>query len=70
MVIQDYESDFLKAYIIAGNSALLKCEIPSFVADFVMVENWIDSDENEYFIGMNNNYGSIFVYDVKHYINN
>ena len=37
-----------------GNSALLKCEIPSFVADFVSVVSWIDNDAIEYFPSNNN----------------
>ncbi len=31
-----------------GNSAILKCLIPSFVADFVYVTAWVDSDGVEY----------------------
>lgn len=31
-----------------GNAAILKCTIPSFVADFVHVEAWIDEDGKEY----------------------
>lgn len=30
-----------------GNSAVLKCSIPSFVADFVRVEAWIDEEGTE-----------------------
>lgn len=30
-----------------GNSAVLKCLIPSFVADFVYVDAWINEDGNE-----------------------
>jgi hypothetical protein len=30
--------------VIVGNSALIKCSIPSFVADFVHVIAWIDSE--------------------------
>lgn len=33
-------------YVIKGNSAVLKCSIPSFVADFVRVESWIDEENN------------------------
>lgn len=33
-----------------GNSAILKCLIPSFVADFVFVTAWVDSDGDEYII--------------------
>ena len=58
MVTQDYEMDLLKAFVINGNDALLKCEIPSFVADFVTIDSWIDNERNEYYIGMNNNYGN------------
>jgi hypothetical protein len=29
---------------MAGNAALLKCSIPSFVADFLHVVGWIDSE--------------------------
>lgn len=32
----------MKEYVIRGNAAVLKCSIPSFVADFVRVESWID----------------------------
>lgn len=28
--------------VLKGNAALLKCVIPSFVADFVSVQSWID----------------------------
>jgi hypothetical protein len=35
-----------------GNSAIVKCSIPSFVADFVTVEAWVDEDGNE-FVGKN-----------------
>ena len=34
-------------YVIRGNSAILKCSIPSFVSDFVRVESWIDEENNE-----------------------
>lgn len=42
MVNQFYEAEILKEYVIRGNAAVLKCSIPSFVADFVRVESWID----------------------------
>jgi hypothetical protein len=29
---------------MTGNAALLKCSIPSFVADFLHVVGWIDSE--------------------------
>ena len=36
-------------YVIVGNDAIMKCKIPSFVADFVSVVNWQDALGNEYF---------------------
>ena len=58
-VTQDYETDVPKVYVIGGNSALLKCEIPSFVADFVSVESWTDNKHTEYFSGITKNYGNL-----------
>lgn len=47
VVAQYYDTDVNKAYVIRGNSAVLKCEIPSFVADFVQVMSWhTDQDED------------------------
>ena len=56
VVSQDYTSGAHEVYVIIGNSALVKCEIPSFVADFVSVINWVDNNGVEYFpnhIGIN-----------------
>lgn len=41
--------------MIRGNTAILKCNIPSFVADFVLVDAWIRADGTEY--AQNNDYG-------------
>ena len=49
VVAQTYTTDANKNYVILGNSALVKCEIPSFVADFVSVVSWLDNDGMEYF---------------------
>lgn len=48
VVNQFYQTDGENEYVIRGNSAILKCKVPSFIADFVFVEAWIDSDGNEY----------------------
>ncbi|KAF6210674.1 hypothetical protein GE061_013781 [Apolygus lucorum] len=48
VVIQPYESEADNEYVIRGNSVVMKCEIPSFVTDFVSVVNWIDSLGNTY----------------------
>ena len=54
---QEYQTDAHSVYVISGNAALLKCEIPSFVADFVTVYSWTDNMQNEFFQGINKNYG-------------
>ncbi|CAB3363290.1 Hypothetical predicted protein [Cloeon dipterum] len=48
VVSQAYESEADNEYVIRGNSAIMKCEVPSFVADFVSVDLWTDSDGNNY----------------------
>lgn len=58
VVAQYYEADVNKEHVIRGNAAVIKCLIPSFVADFVEVVSWhTDSDEN-YFPGTE--YGAKF----------
>lgn len=48
VVQQYYDTDVNKEYAIRGNSAVLKCQVPSFVADFVVVESW-HTDQGESF---------------------
>lgn len=52
VVSQFYDTDVNKAYVIRGNAAILKCEIPSFVADFVSVVSW-HTDQDEVFYPAN-----------------
>lgn len=33
--------------VLRGNTAIVKCHIPSFVADFVVVDAWIANEEDE-----------------------
>ena len=49
VVSQPYVTETHNTYVINGNSALFKCEIPSFVVDFVSVEGWVDGDGQEFF---------------------
>ena len=49
VVSQEYSTRANDVYVIIGNSALVKCEIPSFVADFVSVHSWITNQGDEYF---------------------
>lgn len=45
---QYYEAEVVSEYVIRGNTAVLKCSIPSFVTDFVKVEAWVDTEGTEY----------------------
>ena len=42
VVKQSYVAHVNPEYVIAGNAIVVKCEIPSFVSDFVRVTNWIE----------------------------
>ena len=55
MVNQFYEAEIMTEYVIKGNAAVLKCSIPSFVADFVRVESWIDEEGK--ILTFSDNYG-------------
>ena len=48
---QQYKTSGNEEYIIVGNDALLKCNIPSFVSDFVSVMSWEDSEGGVFFAG-------------------
>ena len=39
-IIQDYVTNVGLEYVIIGNDVLMKCKIPSFVADIVVVVGW------------------------------
>ncbi|KPI92826.1 Down syndrome cell adhesion molecule-like protein CG42256 [Papilio xuthus] len=51
VVSQSYEAEADNEYVIRGNAAVMKCEVPSFVSDFVYVEMWTDSDGGTYYPG-------------------
>jgi hypothetical protein len=44
-VTQDYTTYVHHAHVIRGNDVLLKCDIPSFVSDFVSVQSWVDNED-------------------------
>ena len=49
MVKQKYEVQVYDEYVISGNTAVLRCQVPSYVADYVMVTSWIqDGSVNIY----------------------
>lgn len=51
VVAQYYEADVNKEHVIRGNAAVIKCLIPSFVADFVTVESWHTDQDEAYYPG-------------------
>ncbi|XP_049833917.1 Down syndrome cell adhesion molecule-like protein Dscam2 isoform X6 [Schistocerca gregaria] len=53
VVQQFYQTEVNNEYVIRGNSAVLKCSIPSFVADFVTVVSWQDDAGHSYTYGDN-----------------
>lgn len=48
MVHQFYQTRVIDEFVLRGNSAILKCLVPSFVADFINVESWVDEEGVEY----------------------
>ncbi|XP_050054033.1 cell adhesion molecule DSCAML1 isoform X3 [Aphis gossypii] len=67
MVIQNYVTEAENEYVIRGNTAIVKCKIPSFVADFVSVDAWIADNDTTFTVhtifntNNNNNYGKYLV---------
>ena len=59
VVIQPYETDVGKEYVILGNDALMKCQIPSFVADSVSVFSWTSSEDELKFYTQENTQGNL-----------
>ncbi|XP_026814895.1 Down syndrome cell adhesion molecule-like protein Dscam2 isoform X46 [Rhopalosiphum maidis] len=46
VVNQLYQTRVIDEYVLLGNSVVLKCLVPSFVADFVHVLGWVDDSGN------------------------
>ena len=47
-VSQYFEAQVYDVFAIRGNAAIFKCQVPSFVADYVEVAGWIDSNDGRY----------------------
>ena len=47
-VTQPYNTEAHNEYVVLGNDAILKCSIPSFVADFISVAGWVDNESNNF----------------------
>ncbi|XP_008186143.1 Down syndrome cell adhesion molecule-like protein Dscam2 isoform X2 [Acyrthosiphon pisum] len=48
VIEEPYRSEVNNEYVIRGNSVVLKCSIPPFIADFVTVVSWQDNSGNVY----------------------
>lgn len=55
---QEYSSEILSEYVISGNNALMKCSIPSYVADFVHVSSWVSNTGEPFVPGQD--YGKLY----------
>lgn len=47
VVQQSFEIRVIDEFILLGNSAIMKCLLPSFVTDFVQVVSWLILDDDE-----------------------
>lgn len=48
VVTQSYTVNLWEENVLRGNSAILKCHIPSFVSEYVSISSWIISEgDNE-----------------------
>ena len=47
-VTQPFNTEAHNEYVVLGNDAILKCSIPSFVADFISVIGWVDNESNNF----------------------
>ncbi|XP_050561784.1 cell adhesion molecule Dscam2 isoform X11 [Spodoptera frugiperda] len=47
VVSQAYAVNLMEEYVLRGNSAILKCHIPSFVSEYVTVISWIISEGDQ-----------------------
>ena len=45
---QSYQTEVLSEYILVGNDAIMKCQVPSFVTDFIDIVSWMDSEGQMY----------------------
>ena len=62
MVSQDYQTDAFRENVILGNDVIFKCDIHSFMSDFVSVEAWLDSEAETFM--PSNQYGIAVTIDL------
>ena len=59
MVVQPYDIDIGKEFVIVGNDAIVKCQVPSFVADWVSIIGWTSSDDELKSLTQENSQGNL-----------
>lgn len=47
-VNQYFEAQVYDVFVIKGNAAVFKCNIPSFVSDYVEIVSWQDTEGTQY----------------------
>ena len=53
-----YQVNVHDEYVLLGNAGLLRCIIPSFVSDFVLIDSWVGDDGETHFTPNTNLYGT------------
>lgn len=61
---QFYVTEAENEYVILGNAAIMKCKIPSFVADFVVIDSWTSDSGQTYQYSDSNNYSNFFYTNI------
>jgi len=56
VVWQEYEARVSDEFVLRGNAVLLKCALPSYVSDVVVIEAWI-SDQGETYAAGDDRWG-------------
>jgi Down syndrome cell adhesion molecule-like protein 1 len=56
VVTQHYQVNVMDEHVLRGNTAIIKCHIPSFVADYVFVASWVEDEKKD--IVPSNHYGT------------
>lgn len=48
VVHQFYQTRVIDEFVLRGNTGVLKCLVPSFVADFVQIMEWTSDEGDSY----------------------
>lgn len=65
---QRFNPQVYDEFVVRGNTAVLKCHLPPFVKEYVVVDSWIRNDDH--IMKMTENKGNISFFLMFIYINN